>query len=159
MKKNDRNLMLLYMLFGIALVTANCIGGKVFNLGVTFLGAPVTLTVGVLCYPFTFLITDVIGEMWGKKEAGRAVFGGFLCPGHVATIIGERGFRFLAEDYGMPAVISGFEPEDILLSVYALLRQIREGGQLLMMQNLLNQFLHISKRSIPSTWLGRKQRE
>ena len=79
MKKNDRNLMLLYMLFGIALVTANCIGGKVFNLGVTFLGAPVTLTVGVLCYPFTFLITDVIGEMWGKKEAGRAVFGGFLC--------------------------------------------------------------------------------
>lgn len=52
---------------------------------------------------------------------------GFLCPGHVATIIGERGFRFLAEDCGMPAVISGFEPEDILLSVYALLRQIAEG--------------------------------
>ena len=52
---------------------------------------------------------------------------GFLCPGHVATILGERGFRFLPEEYGMPAVISGFEPEDILLSVYALLRQIREG--------------------------------
>ena len=52
---------------------------------------------------------------------------GFLCPGHVATIIGEKGFRFLPEEYGMPAVISGFEPEDILLSVYALLRQIREG--------------------------------
>ena len=52
---------------------------------------------------------------------------GFLCPGHVATIIGERGFRFLPEEYGVPAVISGFEPEDILLSVYALLRQIREG--------------------------------
>ncbi len=53
---------------------------------------------------------------------------GFLCPGHVATIIGEKGFRFLPEDYGMPAVISGFEPEDILLSVYALLKQIREGA-------------------------------
>ena len=52
---------------------------------------------------------------------------GFLCPGHVATILGERGFRFLPEDYGMPAVISGFEAEDILLSVYALLRQIAEG--------------------------------
>ena len=35
---------------------------------------------------------------------------GFLCPGHVATIIGEKGFRFLPEEYGMPAVISGFEP-------------------------------------------------
>ena len=52
---------------------------------------------------------------------------GFLCPGHVATIIGERGFRFLPEEYAMPAVISGFEPEDILLSVYGLLKQIREG--------------------------------
>ena len=53
---------------------------------------------------------------------------GFLCPGHVGTIIGERGFRFLPEEYRMPAVISGFEPEDILLSVYWLLRQIRDGA-------------------------------
>ena len=52
---------------------------------------------------------------------------GFLCPGHVATIIGEKGFAFLPAEYRMPAVISGFEPEDILLSVYLLLRQIREG--------------------------------
>ena len=52
---------------------------------------------------------------------------GFLCPGHVATIIGERGFRFLPCDCGMPAVISGFEPEDILASVYMLLRQIADG--------------------------------
>ena len=53
---------------------------------------------------------------------------GFLCPGHVATIIGEKGFAFLPEEYRMPAVISGFEPEDILLSVYLLLRQIAEGA-------------------------------
>ena len=52
---------------------------------------------------------------------------GFLCPGHVGTIIGERGFGFLPEAYHMPAVISGFEPEDILLSVYLLLKQIKEG--------------------------------
>lgn len=51
---------------------------------------------------------------------------GFLCPGHVGTIIGERGFAFLPRDYGIPAVISGFEAEDILLSVYMLLRQIAE---------------------------------
>ena len=52
---------------------------------------------------------------------------GFLCPGHVGTIIGERGFAFLPDEYQMPAVIAGFEPEDILLSVYLLLRQIAEG--------------------------------
>ena len=50
---------------------------------------------------------------------------GFLCPGHVATIIGEKGFAFLPEEYGMPAVISGFEPEDILLAIFKLLVQIK----------------------------------
>ena len=52
---------------------------------------------------------------------------GFLCPGHVATIIGERGFEFLPHECGMPAVISGFEPEDILTAVYLLLKQIADG--------------------------------
>ena len=51
---------------------------------------------------------------------------GFLCPGHVATIIGEEGFRYLPEEYGMPGVIGGFEPEEILAAVYLLLRQIAE---------------------------------
>ena len=52
---------------------------------------------------------------------------GFLCPGHVGTIIGEKGFAFLPGEFGIPAVISGFEAEDILLSVYMLLKQIDEG--------------------------------
>lgn len=56
---------------------------------------------------------------------------GFLCPGHVATVIGESGFRFLAEECGIPAVISGFAPEDILLSVYLLLRQIKSSSPVL----------------------------
>lgn len=56
---------------------------------------------------------------------------GFLCPGHVATIIGERGFYFLPEEYRMPAVISGFEPEDILASVYRLLKQIEKESPIL----------------------------
>lgn len=55
---------------------------------------------------------------------------GFLCPGHVATIIGEDGFAFLPRDYALPAVISGFEPEDILSSVYLLCRQLAEGKSL-----------------------------
>lgn len=48
---------------------------------------------------------------------------GFICPGHVGSIIGENGFRFIPEELGLPAVISGFEPEDILLSIYMLLRR------------------------------------
>ncbi len=52
---------------------------------------------------------------------------GFLCPGHVATIIGERGFQYLPEEYRLPGVIAGFEPEEILLAVYLLLRQLSRG--------------------------------
>ena len=52
---------------------------------------------------------------------------GFLCPGHVATIIGETGFQFLPTEYGMPGVIGGFEPEEILTAVYLLLKQIAAG--------------------------------
>ena len=49
---------------------------------------------------------------------------GFILPGHVCTITGRRAFDFLAEDFGIPAVIAGFEPVDILKSVYLLLELI-----------------------------------
>lgn len=51
---------------------------------------------------------------------------GFLCPGHVATVIGAEAFRFLPEEYGIPAVVGGFEPEEILHAIYCLLRQLAE---------------------------------
>lgn len=53
---------------------------------------------------------------------------GFLCPGHVATIMGENGFIFLEKDYHIPAVISGFEPADILSSIYKLISQIKSSS-------------------------------
>ena len=52
---------------------------------------------------------------------------GFLCPGHVATIIGAEGFRYLPDEYHIPAVVAGFEPEDILTALYHLLNQTFAG--------------------------------
>ncbi len=52
---------------------------------------------------------------------------GFLCPGHVAVITGEKGMRFFPEKLGLPAVISGFEPEEIITSIAMLIRQVKEG--------------------------------
>ena len=52
---------------------------------------------------------------------------GFLCPGHVAAITGADAFGFLPRDYGLPAVVAGFEPADILYAVYCLVRQLAEG--------------------------------
>lgn len=51
---------------------------------------------------------------------------GFIGPGHVSMIIGTEGYDFIASKHGKPFVISGFEPLDILQSVWMLLRQFRE---------------------------------
>ena len=52
---------------------------------------------------------------------------GFLCPGHVATIIGEKGFAFLSDEYKIPCAIGGFEPEEILLALDSITAQIESG--------------------------------
>ena len=52
---------------------------------------------------------------------------GFIGPGHVSTIIGCRPYEFIAREYGKPLVCAGFEPLDILQSVYQLLLQLHEG--------------------------------
>ncbi|WP_328855525.1 hydrogenase formation protein HypD [Microbispora hainanensis] len=52
---------------------------------------------------------------------------GFIGPGHVSTIIGCRPYEFIARDHGRPLVVAGFEPLDILQSVYMLLLQLAEG--------------------------------
>ena len=49
---------------------------------------------------------------------------GFIGPGHVSTIIGLQPFEFVPGRYGLPMVISGFEPTDILQSIVMILRQI-----------------------------------
>ncbi|HEY2766177.1 MAG TPA: hydrogenase formation protein HypD [Pseudonocardiaceae bacterium] len=52
---------------------------------------------------------------------------GFIGPGHVSTVIGCRPYEFIASEYGKPLVTAGFEPLDILQSVYMLLVQLAEG--------------------------------
>jgi hydrogenase expression/formation protein HypD len=52
---------------------------------------------------------------------------GFLGPGHVSTVIGQRPYRFVPAQYGKPLVTAGFEPVDILQSIAMLLTQLREG--------------------------------
>ena len=51
---------------------------------------------------------------------------GFLAPGHVSMVVGEAPFRFVAETYGKPIVITGFEPLDILQSLWMVVKQLAE---------------------------------
>ncbi|WP_418686562.1 hydrogenase formation protein HypD [Adlercreutzia equolifaciens] len=50
-----------------------------------------------------------------------------ILPGHVSTIIGAEPYRFLTEKYGIPGVITGFEPVDVLQGIAMIMRQLHEG--------------------------------
>ncbi|MEW6126056.1 MAG: hydrogenase formation protein HypD [Acidobacteriota bacterium] len=52
---------------------------------------------------------------------------GFVGPGHVSTVIGTRCYDFVPQHYGKPLVVTGFEPLDILQSVYMIVTQIVQG--------------------------------
>jgi hydrogenase expression/formation protein HypD len=52
---------------------------------------------------------------------------GFLGPGHVSIIIGTRPYEFIAQRYRKPMVVSGFEPLDVLQSIWMVLRQVADG--------------------------------
>src|SRR5580765_3691394 len=52
---------------------------------------------------------------------------GFIGPGHVSTVIGCRPYKFIAKSYGKPVVTAGFEPLDILQSIYMLMLQLSQG--------------------------------
>lgn len=51
---------------------------------------------------------------------------GFICPGHVSSMIGMRPYEKVAEEYHVPCVVAGFEPLDIIQSIYMLVKQIED---------------------------------
>jgi hydrogenase expression/formation protein HypD len=58
--------------------------------------------------------------------AGEIRIDGFLLPGHVSAVIGSRPYEFLSAEFGLPGVISGFEPLDILQAVLLLIRRAKD---------------------------------
>jgi hydrogenase expression/formation protein HypD len=60
-------------------------------------------------------------------EMGEVRLDGLIEPGHVSTIIGLEPYRFLSRDYHIPQVVAGFEPLDLLMAIYMLARQKKEG--------------------------------
>ncbi len=69
----------------------------------------------------------IIATIKAMLDSPDLVLDGFLGPGHVSMVIGTAPYRFIAEHYRKPMVIAGFEPVDVLQSVWMLLKQIAEG--------------------------------
>jgi len=87
MKKTNTNLMLCAMVFAVALVISNVITAKTIQTGIPLFGSTILVPSAVICYCVTFLMTDVIGEIWGRKEARTVVLGGFACQALATCLI------------------------------------------------------------------------
>lgn len=86
MKKTNENLTLLCMLFAVSLVIANVVTAKTIDVPINLFGNHIQLPGAAVCYAITFLITDVIGEIWGITEANWCVRFGFIAQ-ILATIL------------------------------------------------------------------------
>lgn len=82
MRKTEKNLMLVNAIFLTSLLVANVVSSKI----VSFWG--LTVPAAIVAYPLTFLMTDVIGEIWGKEEANKTVKLGFICQMVSLVLIG-----------------------------------------------------------------------
>lgn len=52
---------------------------------------------------------------------------GVVAPGHVSTIVGASAWKFVPEEFGVPLVVAGFEPLDVIVAIYEILQQIYDG--------------------------------
>lgn len=52
---------------------------------------------------------------------------GFILPGHVSVIIGEKPYEFLADKYGASGVIAGFEPPQIMAAILKIAKDVNAG--------------------------------
>lgn len=70
--------------------------------------------------------------------SGEVRLDGLIEPGHVSMIIGEQPYRFLSEEFGLPQVIAGFEPLDLLMACREIALQKTEGRS-----ELVNQYSRV----------------
>jgi hydrogenase expression/formation protein HypD len=78
---------------------------------------------------FSFLVSHrlIPPAMELLLGVGDLHISGFIAPGHVSVIIGLRPYELFPRVYRMPTVVAGFEPVDVLMSIYMLLKQLSEG--------------------------------
>lgn len=77
---------------------------------------------------------------------------GLICPGHVASVLGARAFEFITEGYEIPAVVCGFQSQDIQEGIYHLLDQI-EGRRPTSFLNLYKHCVSLSGNKIAQDYM------
>mgnify|MGYP001612474094 FL=1 len=80
------------------------------------------------CKNLSFLISHrlIPPAMEFLLGVGDLHIDGFIIPGHVTTVMGLEEYNVFPEAYRMPVVAAGFEPVDVLMGIFMVLRQIKE---------------------------------
>lgn len=81
----ERGYLMLAALFIGALVVTNLIANKFLTVDLGF--KVFVLSAGALPYPLTFLVTDLMSEIYGQKRTNRVVWAGFLVSGFVLLVL------------------------------------------------------------------------
>ena len=87
MKKTQEGLLALGMLFAVALILSNVVAAKVVATSIPLPGGTLVFPGAVFCYAITFLVTDVVGEVWGRREARAVVRWGFAAQLLAAALL------------------------------------------------------------------------
>jgi hydrogenase expression/formation protein HypD len=105
-------------------------GKEVAHIGIGFETTAPTTAVEILTAPKNFFVLSchrtIPPAMDFLLSEGDTKIDGFIDPGHVSAIIGMRPYKVLSEKYGIPQVVAGFEPVDVLYGVLLLLEMIKE---------------------------------
>jgi hydrogenase expression/formation protein HypD len=78
-----------------------------------------------LIHPVHKLVPPALRALLDAREADMD---GFMLPGHVSAIIGARPYDFLASEFNVPSVVTGFGAEDIMEGILMLLAQTASGA-------------------------------
>jgi len=93
--------------------------------------APITAleVLGDLPKNFSFLTSHrlIPPAMELLLGVGDLEINGFIAPGHVSAIIGLKPYELFTRVYRMPTVVAGFEPNDVLMAIYMIVKQVSEG--------------------------------
>ena len=134
-KANGSDIRVVYSTLDALEVARNNPSKKIVFMGVGFETTSPTIASAVLkaqkdeINNFAVLsVAKIISPAMKALLDGKEVnIDGFICPGHVSAIIGSKPYNSITTQYKVPCVICGFEPLDILQSIYMLVKQIEDG--------------------------------
>ncbi|MBQ6472520.1 MAG: queuosine precursor transporter [Victivallales bacterium] len=153
MRKTPENLVLLNTLFTTALVVSNVVTAKLMHTGCHLFGAPVVLPGAAVCYACTFLLTDVIGEIWGRREASQSILYGFASQFFASALILFTE-HLPAEDSAMQEVYSKMLGQNLLFSLASLMAYFAsQSWDVWLFHRIRDWYLHRHGGTTTARWL------